>query len=122
MPDKNLSFPRILLHAEGAVVFLAAMSLFHYMKGSWLVFIIAFIAVDVFMAGYLVSPKVGSITYNAGHVYIAPLIIAAWRLYSVHSLLLQASTAWIAHIGIDRAFGYGLKYPEKFKDGHLKRV
>jgi hypothetical protein len=26
------------------------------------------------------------------------------------------------HIGIDRAIGYGLKYPTGFKDTHLQRV
>jgi hypothetical protein len=29
---------------------------------------------------------------------------------------------WIAHIGVDRALGYGLKYPSSFKDTHLQRV
>ena len=28
----------------------------------------------------------------------------------------------IAHIGIDRGFGYGLKYAAGFKDTHLGRV
>jgi hypothetical protein len=26
------------------------------------------------------------------------------------------------HIGVDRAVGYGLKYPTGFKDTHLQRV
>jgi hypothetical protein len=29
---------------------------------------------------------------------------------------------WLAHIGIDRALGYGLKYPTFFKDTHLQHV
>jgi hypothetical protein len=28
----------------------------------------------------------------------------------------------IVHTGVDRAFGYGLKYPSGFKDTHLQRV
>jgi hypothetical protein len=28
---------------------------------------------------------------------------------------------WIAHIGFDRALGYGLKYPTGFGDTHLGR-
>jgi hypothetical protein len=29
---------------------------------------------------------------------------------------------WFAHIGMDRAIGYGLKYPTAFGDTHLGRV
>jgi hypothetical protein len=29
---------------------------------------------------------------------------------------------WVTHIGVDRAIGYGLKYPSGFKDTHLQRV
>ena len=29
---------------------------------------------------------------------------------------------WTAHIGFDRALGYGLKYPTGFGDTHLGRI
>ncbi|MEH7648941.1 DUF4260 family protein, partial [Bacillus toyonensis] len=29
---------------------------------------------------------------------------------------------WIAHIGMDRMFGYGLKYETDFKDTHIQRL
>jgi hypothetical protein len=29
---------------------------------------------------------------------------------------------WLAHIGMDRALGFGLKYPTGFRDTHLGRV
>jgi hypothetical protein len=29
---------------------------------------------------------------------------------------------WALHIGVDRALGYGLKYPTAFADTHLGRV
>jgi hypothetical protein len=32
------------------------------------------------------------------------------------------SLVWAAHIGADRAVGYGLKYPTGFEDTHLGRV
>jgi hypothetical protein len=35
---------------------------------------------------------------------------------------LQVSLIWLAHIGLDRAVGYGLKYPTAFKETHLQRV
>jgi hypothetical protein len=35
------------------------------------------------------------------------------------SMLLQASLIWFAHIGFDRALGYGLKFPLGFRVTHL---
>jgi hypothetical protein len=32
------------------------------------------------------------------------------------------ASIWLAHIGLDRLVGYGLKYPSDFKDTHLGRV
>jgi len=29
---------------------------------------------------------------------------------------------WLAHIGMDRMVGYGLKYPDEAKSSHLSRV
>ena len=37
-------------------------------------------------------------------------------------LAIQLALIWLSHIGIDRAIGYGLKYPSAFKDTHLQRV
>ena len=34
----------------------------------------------------------------------------------------QIALIWLAHIGMDRMLGYGLKYPTGFKDSHLQRV
>jgi hypothetical protein len=34
----------------------------------------------------------------------------------------QVALIWVAHVGVDRALGYGLKYPSAFKDTHLQRV
>ena len=35
---------------------------------------------------------------------------------------IQLALIWLTHIGVDRAVGYGLKYPTDFKDTHLQRV
>ena len=39
-----------------------------------------------------------------------------------HALLLSLSLIWVAHIGADRALGYGLKYSSAFQDTHLGRI
>ncbi|MGH3030008.1 MAG: DUF4260 family protein [Gaiellaceae bacterium] len=33
-----------------------------------------------------------------------------------------ALVLWLAHIGIDRLLGYGLKYPDRFRETHLQRL
>jgi hypothetical protein len=35
---------------------------------------------------------------------------------------LIAGAVLVAHVGMDRAVGYGLKYPTHFKDTHLQRI
>jgi hypothetical protein len=37
-------------------------------------------------------------------------------------LAVEVGLIWLTHIGVDRAVGYGLKYPTGFKDTHLQRV
>ena len=37
-------------------------------------------------------------------------------------LLLSIAMIWLAHIGVDRALGYGLKYSEGFGFTHLGRI
>jgi hypothetical protein len=35
---------------------------------------------------------------------------------------MQIALIWLAHIGLDRMLGYGLKYPTEFKDTHMQHV
>jgi hypothetical protein len=48
--------------------------------------------------------------------------LAAAGVVGEANTLVAVSLIWIAHIGADRAIGYGLKYPSAFKDTHLQRV
>jgi hypothetical protein len=46
----------------------------------------------------------------------------AISLASSSQLALVASLIWFAHIGCDRALGYGLKYSQGFGYTHLGRI
>lgn len=74
------------------------------------------------MLGYLVSVRVGPAAYNFVHTYISPLALAGVALSQHNTGLWSFALIWFAHIGADRALGYGLKYPTFFKDTHLQRV
>jgi hypothetical protein len=118
----KLSLPRLLLHLEGVLVFAAAIVAFAHLGGNGWLFIALLLVPDLAMLGYLVNTRVGSILYDAVHTYVAPGILAAIGLATQQSLIVHLALIWLAHIGMDRAVGYGLKYPTTFKDTHLQRV
>ena len=69
------------------------------------------------MVGYDFGPKAGAVSYNMVHSYIFAAGLAALGL--VWPLLLPVACIWAAHIGIDRALGYGLKSVSAFNETHL---
>ena len=71
------------------------------------------------MLGYAANIKVGAITYNAVHTYVGPLVLAGYSFASNRRAIFSLSLIWIAHIGLDRMLGFGLKYPTRFNDTHL---
>ena len=113
---------RILLRLEGLTLFAGMTLLYSVWDGSWLVYAILFLAPDLSFAAYLAGPKPGAIIYNAAHSYMAPvsLMVAGFALSS--PLTLSIAMIWMAHIGIDRALGYGLKYQAGFGFTHLGRI
>jgi hypothetical protein len=110
---------RGLLRAEGAALAIAALLLFHGLGGSWSLFAVLLLAPDLSFCGYLVSPRVGALAYNAAHVTLGPAALGLIALLWREPLAAQLAAIWLAHIGIDRAIGYGLKYPAGFGITHL---
>lgn len=74
------------------------------------------------MIGYLINTKVGAKCYNIFHTYSLSITIVIVGLLLTDQLVLAVGLIWSAHIGMDRAIGYGLKYSTNFKDTHLNRV
>ena len=114
--------PRLLLHAEGAVVFATATALYFHGDHTWWLYLLLALAPDLSMAGYLAGERVGATTYDAAHTYALPFALGALGVGVDWNAVVGVSLIWIAHIGADRAIGYGLKYPSGFKDTHLQRV
>jgi hypothetical protein len=111
-----------LLRLEGILTFLAAVAVYGWLGASWGLFALLLLAPDVFMAGYLAGPRLGAHLYNVGHTYVLPAALGAAALWMGGSLLGTLALIWIAHIGMDRALGYGLKSPSGFHDTHLSPV
>jgi Domain of unknown function (DUF4260) len=113
---------RTLLRLEGLTL-LAGMTLLYGLSGgSWWIYAILFLAPDLSFAGYLAGPRIGAIVYNAAHSYLAPMALMAAGFALASPLALSIGTIWLAHIGFDRALGYGLKYAAGFGFTHLGRI
>ena len=109
----------LLLRAEGAIELGLAVLTYRHLGGSWSLFAILFLMPDVGMGGYLINVRVGARAYNAAHTYLAPALVAVAASVLAAPSLLSVALIWTAHIGFDRALGYGLKYPTGFGDTHL---
>jgi hypothetical protein len=116
------TFPGVLLRLEGIAVFAGAIATYAYQGFGWLPFFVLLLAPDLAMLAYLVNPRVGTLVYNVVHSYVLPLALAGGGVLAGFDLGLLLALIWLAHIGMDRTVGYGLKYFTSFKDTHLSRV
>jgi Domain of unknown function (DUF4260) len=113
---------RTLLRLEGLTLFAGMTLLYGVWDGSWWIYAILFLAPDLSFAAYLAGPRVGAAVYNAAHSYMAPVTLMVTGLALASPLTLSVAMIWMAHIGIDRALGYGLKYRAGFTFTHLGRI
>ncbi|RKD26007.1 hypothetical protein BEP19_03525 [Ammoniphilus oxalaticus] len=113
---------KFLLHLEGFVVLAVSLYFYSHLQFSWVVFLILLFSPDLSAFGYLSNVWVGAVLYNLFHTYTIPIVLLMCGLWTEHSAVLMISLIWIAHIGMDRMLGYGLKYPTQFRDTHLNRV
>ena len=112
----------MLLRLEGAALFGAALALYIDADYSTLALVLLFLAPDLSFLAYAAGPRAGALTYNLFHFEAIPLTMGAVGLLGDWDVGVQIALIWLAHIGIDRLLGYGLKYPTAFKDTHLQRV
>ena len=112
----------ILLRLEGLTLFLGMVMLYAAWGGSWLVFALLFFAPDLSFLAYLSDARFGALVYNAAHSYMAPVMLLTLGFGLASPLTLSIALIWLAHIGIDRALGYGLKYSVGFGFTHLGRI
>lgn len=114
--------PRRLLHLEGLAVVAGSLVLYFDAGYGWPLLLVIVLAPDLSMLGYLGGPRVGSLTYDVVHTYAGPVALAVVGVLGGYETAVQIALIWLAHIGLDRFLGYGLKYPTGFRDTHLQRV
>jgi hypothetical protein len=113
---------RTLLRAEGLALLIAATAAYAHAGFSWGLFAALFLAPDVSFAAYRLGPKWGAAAYNLVHGAIAPLALGGAGLAFGAPVVEAIALIGLAHIGLDRALGYGLKYSAGFGETHLGRL
>ncbi|MEP7103080.1 MAG: DUF4260 domain-containing protein [Candidatus Dojkabacteria bacterium] len=113
---------KTLLKIEELSQFILALYLYSMLPYSWILFIVLLLAPDLGMIGYLINPKIGSITYNLTHhkaigitLYLIGLITSV-NIFSLIGIII------FAHSSMDRVLGYGLKFQDSFSNTHLGKI
>jgi hypothetical protein len=120
--EETTPWVRRWLRAEGAIGLVLGWLMWQAAQGEPVWFLVFLLAPDVSMVGYLRGPHLGAITYNIAHNWFIGGAFIIAGLMGASPLLGQVGAILVAHTGIDRMLGYGLKYPTSFQDTHLGRI
>ena len=121
-PRPRLSMPRLFLHAEGLAILAIALVLYGRGGYSWWTFLLLLLTPDLAFLFHLAGKRIGNTVYNIVHTYIFPVVLALVSANSGNELGLQLALIWLAHIGMDRAVGYGFKYPDETRKTHFSVI
>lgn len=114
--------PRRWLRLEALTILSGSLIAFTTTNESWWLVPAVLFLPDLLMAGYLYSTRLGALAYNLVHATPIPAVGIAIGWWQHSPLLLAIGLVWLAHIGLDRALGYGLKYPDHFQHTHLGHI
>lgn len=113
---------RLLLRAEGWALLALAVGAYASFGDGWGFFALFFLLPDMALLAYLAGPRAGAAAYNAAHSLLVPGALLAVGLLGDVPPAFDLALVWTAHIGLDRALGYGLKYASGFAHTHLGRL
>ncbi|MDL5048892.1 DUF4260 domain-containing protein [Oscillatoria amoena NRMC-F 0135] len=110
---------KYMLRTEEAAMFGLAIYLNSFLPFEGWVFWVFFLAPDIGILGYLVNPKVGSVTYNLLHHKGIAMVCYLAGYFLISYELTMAGVILFGHSSFDRMLGFGLKLPDNFKHTHL---
>lgn len=111
--------PKAWMRLEGLSLLVAAIAGFAWTEEPWWLFAVLLLAPDLSALGYVRSRAAGAHLYNVAHAMPVPAALVALGLWQGSSVLLAVALTWLAHIGMDRAMTYGLKYSDDPGHTHL---
>ena len=110
---------RELIKSEELLAFVSTLIAFHYLPFPGWYFPLLLFVPDVSIIGYLVSPRVGAVTYNVAHHKGLALIIGGLGIAVSIPWMQLVGLIMFAHSSFDRLLGFGLKHLDSFKHTHL---
>jgi hypothetical protein len=111
--------PRLWLRVEGVTLLAGALVAFSTTHEAWWLVPLIVLAPDFLAVGYLGGTRVGARCYNVAHATPLPAIMVGLGWWRGLPVVLALGLIWLAHIGVDRLLGYGLKYNDNFQHTHL---
>lgn len=111
-----------ILRAEALAIFVAGVVVYLALNGHPLWLLPLLLVPDLSMVGYVGDARIGAITYNAIHNLVVALAVLGMGWFVGIAWLALAGAVLVAHVGMDRSLGYGLKLPTDFRDTHLGRI
>ena len=111
--------PRLWLRLEAATLLAGALIAYTTTKQPWWLIPLTLLAPDISAVGYLGGARLGARLYNIAHVTPLPAAAIALGWWQHIPLVAALGLVWLAHIGLDRLLGYGLKYNDNLQHTHL---
>lgn len=110
---------KTLIRIEELMLAVLAFLLFRTLDVAWWWYPVLLLTPDVSMLGYLLGPRVGAGMYNLVHHKGVAIVTYGLGLGLGNTTLQLAGLVLLGHSSLDRAVGYGLKYPDSFQHTHL---
>jgi len=111
--------PRRWLVLEGLVLLAGALIAFGAVGQPWWLVPAVILAPDIAMIGYLAGTRPGARLYNLTHATLLPAVMLGAGYWQANRVVMALALVWLAHIGLDRGTGTGLKYNDRFAHTHL---
>jgi len=111
--------PRRWLGLEGLVLLIGALIGYATLHQPWWLVPAGIFAPDLTMSGYLAGIHLGAHLYNVAHATFLPAVVLGVGYWQADYLVMALALIWLAHIGMDRLLGFGLKYNDRFAHTHL---
>jgi hypothetical protein len=111
--------PRRWLRFEGATLLVASLVAYSTTRQAWWLVPLTLLAPDLLAVGYLGGTRLGARLYNLVHSTVLPVALAGLGWWNHEPLAVALGLVWLAHIGMDRLLGFGLKYDDHAQHTHL---
>jgi hypothetical protein len=111
--------PRRWLGLEGLVLLAGTLVAYGALGQPWWIVPAGIPLPDIAMAGYLAGTRPGACLYNLAHATLLPAVMLGAGYWQADRLAEALALVWLAHIGLDRLLGLGLKYSDRFTHTHL---